>query len=157
MIYVGIRSELLAPIKDLIDIKEDKNESEKDKIVSSEDFDNEIKLMSRYIDFQFQIVGFNSKILDDALAKYGWFKNMQALSNCKGLHLLWLSRFGTSNDTDKNFLDKIQMINKIRNLDSLVQTQTFSKYLNMFLEEMKKFGIKIPNFYLESYEIPTDS
>ena len=152
-----MRSELLGPIRDLIDIKEDKSESENDNIISSEDFDKEIKLMGRYIDFQFQIVGFNSKILDDALAKYGWFKNMQALSKCKGLHLLWLSRYGTSNDTDKMFLDKIQVINKIRNLDSLVQTQTFLKYLNKFLETMEQFGKKISNFYLESYSIPANT
>ena len=112
--------------------------------------------MGRYINFEFKTHNFNSRILADVFGKFGWFKNIQPIQRISNLHLLWSSRFGIVWDTDPHFLDKVHIINKIRNLDSLVQTATFHAHLNRFINFSNSKDLNIKNFNLEWYTVPSE-
>lgn len=112
--------------------------------------------MGKYINFEFKTHNFNSRILADALAKLGWYKNIQPVQRISNLHLLWLSRFSIANDNDPHFLEKVHIVNKIRNFDSLVQTSIFHENLNKFIKYLKTKGVTIKNFNLEWYTVPSE-
>lgn len=116
----------------------DREDNHKDLHMTQEEFDEEINLIHKYLNLDFKTSSFNSKILTDVLSKLGWFKLLVSLQNVTSCHLLWLSRFGSQIDADRKFLNRFHIINKIKNLDALVQQVPFNASLTKFLTQFNQ-------------------
>lgn len=117
-------------------------------LLPQEEFDKEISQIHNFLPFDFKTSSFSSKILIDTFAAQGWYKIQASFQNINQCSLLWLSRIGSNIDADRTFLKKFFIINKIQNLDALVQPEVFNANLTFFLDW---FNERKVSFHLLKY------
>ena len=110
----------------------EKEESEEEEIDRTK-FNTEIDMINKYLTLEFKTTDFSSQILLDALSNQGWVKLINSLHRITRCHLLWLSRDSSHIYNNERLLNKVHIVNKIENLDNLLQSGCFNDSLNVFL------------------------